>query len=175
MPINSCSWGFNFSKSVCVFVKVRAKEREKVCVIVQTISRLYARITHTSHETFSSFFEQSSRLHTYISLSLSLYLTHTHTNFAFTNFINPASQFHRPNLEEGKRIRKKKKKQTNWETERESQSLHNGKRSRVSVCVCVRAGYTTHTMAIIPSPVSVLSRPVRVISTILMSILLASM
>lgn len=73
MPINSCSWGFNFSKKkfgVCAhYIQL---------VIVQTISRLYARITHTSHESFFSF-EQSSRLHTYTSLTLTLSIKHTYS------------------------------------------------------------------------------------------------
>jgi len=83
MPINSCSWGFNFSKKkfgVCAhYIQL---------VIVQTISRLYARITHTSHESFFLL----SNLHacTPTPLSLSLFLSNTLTHsLCFYHFHQP--------------------------------------------------------------------------------------
>jgi hypothetical protein len=93
MPINSCSWGFNFSKKKVWCVCTLHTTRD----CADNFALVRAHHTHLSWE-FFFFWAIFTLAHLHLSHSHSLYQTHLLTHFAFTIFINPASQFHRPKI-----------------------------------------------------------------------------
>jgi len=92
MPINSCSWGFNFSKSVCVCVWKCVQKRERKCVWLCRQFRACTRASHTPLMRLFLLF--LSNLHACTPTSLSLYLTHTDTHTHKLCFY----QFHQPRI-----------------------------------------------------------------------------